>query len=534
MSREKKQSFIGGVTIMAVSTVFVKICGALYKIPLNNILGEDGITHFTTAYNIYALLLTISTAGLPLALSKLISEAHATNRRTQMRRCFYAAMSLFVALGAAGSAIMLLFTRQLAAALHNSLAYWPIKCLGVSVICVSVMCAYRGFAQGRQNMVPTAVSQFIEAFAKLVIGLPLAWYLIKIGRPLEIGAAGAIVGVSAGIVLAMLYMILNYRKNRGPIMWGTDKTQSYGTIVRRLLALGIPITIGQGGMSFLNALDQSIVLGQLQNVLGLTEQAATKLYGQYIFSNTLFNLPSSFLPTVAISLVPAITVAVTRQNHREVNQVVTTSFRLIAMLAIPAGVGLSVLAQPILLLLYPARRETAIAATYHLQLLGIASIFVCVMLLTNSIMQAHGKVNWPIYTMLIGGGIKVAVNYILVGNPDINIKGAPIGTLICYGLIALLNLALVSRLLEKKPNYFAIFAKPVLASAVMGGAAWASHGLLSRFLTGGYMKESLCTMISVGIAVVVYLILVIALRMITREDLKMVPHGAKLAKLLHL
>ena len=105
MSREKKQSFMGGVTVMAISTVFVKICGALYKIPLNNILGEEGVTHFMSAYNIYAFLLTLSTTGLPLALSKLISEAHATGRRTQMRRCFNTAMALFAAMGAAGTAV---------------------------------------------------------------------------------------------------------------------------------------------------------------------------------------------------------------------------------------------------------------------------------------------------------------------------------------------------------------------------------------------------------------------------------------------
>lgn len=383
-------------------------------------------------------------------------------------------------------------------------------------------------------MVPTAASQFIEAFFKLLVGLPLAWFLIHSGQPLEIGAAGAIVGVSVGTVLAMAYMIVNYRKNRGPILWGTDVPQSHGVIVRRLLGLGIPITIGQAGMSFLNMVDQSIILGQLQNVLGLTEREAMALYGQYTFSSTLFNLPAAFLPAVAVSLIPAVSVAVTRRDHREVNRVVTTSFRLIAMLAIPAGVGLSVLAGPILQLLYPARKETAVAATYHLQLLGIASIFVCIMLLTNSIMQAHGKVRLPIYTMLAGGAVKVGINYLLVGRPEVNIKGAPIGTVVCYGLIALLNLAIVSRLLEKRPNYPAIFIKPILASAVMGAAAWAAHGLLSRFLQGGYLKSSLCTLLAVCAAVVVYLVLVIALRMITAEDLKMAPHGAKLAKLLHI
>ncbi len=534
MSREKKQSFMGGVTIMAISTIFVKICGALYKIPLNNILGEKGVTHFMSAYNIYAVLLTLSTTGLPLALSKLISEAHSTNRRTQIRRCFYTAMALFVILGIAGSAVMFFFAEELAAMMNNSLAYWPIKALSISVVCVSIMCAYRGFAQGRQNMVPTAVSQFIEAFFKMVVGLPLAWYFIHLGKSLEIGAAGAILGVSAGSVLAMLYMIFNYRKNRGPILWGTDVPQSYGTIVKRLLGLGIPITIGQASMSILNLLDQAIILGQLQDVLGLTEDAAAGLCGQYTFSSTLFNLPAAFLPAVTVSLIPAISVAVVRQNHGEVNRIVSTSFRLIAALAIPAGVGLSVLAGPILLMLYPSKQQTAVAATYHLHMLGIASIFVCIMLLTNSIMQAHGKVKLPIYTMILGGVVKVAINYMLVGNPDINIKGAPIGTLACYGLVALVNLAIVHRLLEEKPNYFFIFSKPVIASAAMGAAAWASHGLLSGVIGGSYMKNSLCTLCAVGIAVVVYLILVIALRMITKADLKMIPHGDKLAKLLHV
>ena len=547
MSNEKKQSFMGGVTVLAISTVFVKLCGALYKIPLNNILGDKGITHFMSAYNIYAFLLTLSTAGLPLALSKLISEASATDRKNQIRRCFNTAMALFLAVGIVGSAAMLIFTEELAAWMNNSMAYWPIKALGISVVCVSVMCAYRGYAQGRQNMVPTAVSQFLEAFFKLVIGLPLAWVLINQGRGLEIGAAGAIIGVSIGTVIAMLYMMVEYRRNRTALR-GTDTPQSHATILWRLLGLGIPITIGQAGMSLLNLLDQKIIMGQLQSLTarqieqGLLpsmtaaqiEEASSALYGQYTFSSTLFNLPASFLPAIAISLIPAISVAVARKEHREVNRVVTTSFRLIGMLALPAGVGMSVLAGPILQLLYPAQAEAAAAATYHLQILGIASIFVCVMLLTNSIMQAHSKVYLPIYTMLIGGVVKVVINYFLVGDPDINIKGAPIGTLACYGLVAIINLILVHRMLEEKPNYFTTFFKPILASAVMGAAAWASHGLLSRVLSGSFAMNSLATLAAIGIAVVVYFILVLALRMITAEDLKMIPKGEKIARLLHI
>lgn len=534
MSKERKQSFMGGVTVLAISTILVKICGALYKIPLGNILGDEGIAHFNTAYNIYSVLLTLSTAGLPLALSKLVSEAESLGRTNQVRRCFRSALALFVALGVVGTAAMLLFTEELAAWMNNSLAYWPIKVLGLSVICVTIMCAFRGYAQGRQNMMPTAVSQLIESFFKLVVGLPLAWYLIDKGLGLEIGAAGAIVGVTAGIVLAMLYMIWQYLRHRGDAQTGTDIPESYGLVIKRLLWLGIPITIGQAGMSILNMLDQKIIMGQLQDVLSLSEEAAATLYGQYTLSSNLYNLLPAFLPAVAISLIPAISVAATRKDHQEVNRVVSASFRLIAVLAIPAGVGLSVMAGPILQLLYPAKPEAAAAATYHLQILGVASIFVCLMLLTNSIMQAHNKARWPIYTMLLGGVIKVAVNYILVGDPDINIKGAPVGTLVCYLLIAVMNLVLVYRLLEKKPNYLAYFLKPAAASAVMGAGCWAVYGLASRFVGEGYLARALATMAAIGVAVVIYLVLVIALRIITREDLKMVPKGEKLAKLLHI
>ena len=446
MSKEKKQSFMGGVTVLAISTILVKICGALYKIPLGNILGDEGITHFNTAYNIYAFLLTLSTAGLPLALSKLVSEADSLGRSNQVRRCFRAAMALF----------------------------------------------------------------------------------------LIIGAAGAIVGVSAGIVLAMLYMIANNLRHRGDLPRSGDVPESYGTVFKRLLWLGIPITIGQAGMSILNMLDQKIIMGQLQSVLGLAETSAASLFGQYTFSSNLYNLLPGFLPAVAISLVPAISVAAARRDHQEVNRVVSASFRLIAVLAIPSGVGLSVLAEPILLLLYPAKQEAAAAAAYHLRILGIASIFVCLMLLTNSIMQAHNKVRLPIYTMLIGGVVKVAINYLLVGNPDINIKGAPIGTLVCYALIALMNLALVYGLLEEKPSYLSYFLKPALASAVMGAAAWGCQGLFSRFLGGGFARQALATLLAIGAAVVVYAVLVIALRIITREDLKLVPKGEKIARILHI
>ena len=226
---------------------------------------------------------------------------------------------------------------------------------------------------------------------------------------------------------------------------------------------------------------------------------------------------------------PAVSAALTRRDHKRVGKLVNTSLRLTTLLAFPAGVGLSVLAGPILVLLYPAQYDAAVAATYHLQILGLASVFVCVMLLTNAILQAHGLAKVPILTMFIGGVVKVVANYMLVGNPDINIKGAPIGTLVCYALICVLNLICINRVLVSRPSYAQLFLKPLLATAGMAVTAKVSYNLLCAPL-----GNSLATLGAIVLAAAVYGVLVLALRIITKEDLEMLPKGEKLAKILRV
>ena len=529
MSKEKKQSFIGGTMILAIAVAVVKVIGALYKIPLGNILGTEGMTHFNSAYNIYSVLLSISTAGLPLAVSKLVSEARALGRYNQSRKVLSVAMWLFVVLGAAGTSLMFFWAEPLAAAMNNTLAYWPIRALSVSVVCVCVMSAFRGYTQGQGNMMPSAISQVIEAAFKLVVGLLLAWYFVSAGLGVDIGAAGAILGVTAGSVVAMVYMLLHQLRSRRDDPDSADRPSGRKVILKRLLAIGVPITIGASGQSIISTLDQSIAMGRLQDVLGIGEKAAAALYGEYSFGMTLFNFPSSFIPPITMSLIPAVAAAVARRDHRTVNRVVSASFRLIALLALPAGVGLSVMAGPILKMLYPAQPEAAAAATYHLQILGIASIFVCLTLLTNGILQANDRAKIPIVTIIIGGCTKVALNYILIGVPGINIKGAPIGTLACYVLISVINLTIVYRIVEEKPRYLRLFGKPLAASVLMGLGAHYAYAFFS-----GRFGNTLSTVGAIGVAVVVYLVLVVTLRIITREDLEMVPKGDKLAKLLRI
>lgn len=536
MSKQEKKSFLGGAAILAAAVAIVKIIGAVYKIPLGNIIGDEGKAHFTVAYNIYNLLLTISTAGLPLAISKLTSEAHALGRENEKRKIFSTSIWLFFGLGLVFSLFMFFGSAQLAAFMNDSLAFWSIRALSPAVFCVCLLACMRGYTQGQGNMTPTAVSQILEALCKLGIGLSLAWYFLKLGKGVEISAAGAIMGVTVGTVLSMVFLIFYLLRHRDRTE-SLDVPESSGTLMKKVLLIGVPITLSNSAMSIITLIDSKIVLGRLEAISGLLAEKPAALYGQYTFGMDLINLPPSFVYPVTMSLIPFAAAAMARKDSAGANRIISSAFRLIAILAIPAGVGLSVLSGPILMMLYPAQKEAAMAAGPHLQVLGIACIFICLMTVTNAILQSYGHERIPICTMIAGGIVKIVMNYVLVGNPDINIHGAPISTLCCYLVISGLNLFFVWKYSPEKPRYLQLFTKPVIASALMGGAAWAVHGLVLQALTGGeyaYGANALATFLGIGAGVVVYFVLVIALRILRAEDMKGIPHGQTLVRLLHL
>ncbi len=531
----KKQSFMGGAAILASAVAIVKIIGAVYKIPFGNIVGSQGQTYFNVAYNIYNVLLTVSTAGLPLAISKLTSQAHAQGRENQKRKIFSTAIWLFFVLGLAGSLLMYFGAAQLASFMNEPLGYWPIRALSPAVFCVCLLACMRGYTQGQGNMTPTATSQILEALCKLGMGLTLAWYFLKLGLGLDIAAAGAILGVTVGTVLSMLYLIgyLLRHRDRGAAL---DVPDSRGQLMRQILAIGIPITLSNSAMSIISLVDTKIVLGRLRDIPALADSAA-ELFGQYTFGMNLINLPPSFVFPVTMSLIPFAAAALTRHDHAGAARIVSSAFRIVAVLAIPAGVGLSVLGGPALMMLYPLRQADALAASPHMRWLGIACIFICLMNLTNAILQTYGKEHIPIFTVVVGGITKVVMNFFLVGEPDINIHGAPISTMCCYLAIVTLNLFFVWKYSAEKPRYLQLFAKPVLASALMGGAAWAVHGLVDRALSGShsaYGANAVAVMVGILAGVAVYGVLVIALQILRAEDVRAIPHGKKLVRLLRL
>ena len=541
---QKQNSFFGGAAILAAGILIVKLIGMFYKIPLINIIGEAGAADFNNAYNIYAVLLTVSTAGLPVAVSKLVSEANALNRRNQVRRTFRLALVLFLTLGLISFLVMFFRADALAGMMNDSKAAAGIRALAPAVVCVGCLAALRGYSQGHSNMAPTSVSQIIEALCKLVVGLGLAFWLVKQGKDPDVAAAGAITGVTVGTVVALAYMVLDFLLSRGrEDTRGTDRPDSAGSILVNILKIAVPITLSSSMVGIVTVIDSSLVQGQLQSALDLTEQASRTLYGNYSGALNIYNLPTSLMAAITASVIPAVSAALARRDRRGAARITGSALRITALLSFPMGVGLFVLGTPIIRLLFP-KLNVAVAGPL-LSTLGIATPFVCMVLVCNSVLQAHGFINLPVIVMVLGGIVKIVNNYNLVG--AIGIAGAPVGNILCFGLALVLDLVVITRVIPNRPRLLPIFAKPAIASAVMGGAAWAVYGLLSRILSSEQVNQAGQTVravsrmgnaagifLAIAVAGVVYLVLVIALRAISRDDLALMPKGDKLARLLRL
>ena len=585
----KQNTFFGGAAILAVGIMVVKVIGMFYKIPLLNIIGEQGSADFGNAYNIYAVLLTISTAGLPVAVSKLVSEANATGRQNQVRRVFRLSLALFLTLGVLSFLIMSFGSAQLAGLMNDDQAAPGIRALAPAVICVGCLSAFRGYAQGHGNMTPTAVSQIIEALCKLVVGLGLAYWLVKAGADQSHAAAGAITGVTVGTIVALAYMLLNYLMGRSQEGLSKDTPDSNGTIVRNLLMIAVPITISSSMVGIVTVIDSSLVQGQLQRALlentdcwalykdfmdfdklesalkawqatlpeGTTismsllsdqlagegtktaialhdalEDASRTLYGNYNGALNIYNLPTSLMAAITAAVIPAVSGTLARRDRKGAARVAGSALRISALLAFPMGVGLYVLGEPIMALIFPSL--TSQLAGPLLSTLGLATVFVCMMLVCNSILQAYGFVNLPVIIMLAGGVIKIVLNYNVVVLPQVGIYGAPLGNIFCFALCLILDLIVMARVIPGRPKYIPLFAKPAAAAAVMGLGAWAVHGLLAKLLAANRLGNAVATLAAIVVAVVIYGVLVIVLRAITKEDLSLMPKGEKIARILHL
>ena len=526
----KKQNFLYGTAMLAMATAIVKIIGAIYKIPLNAIIGKQGFSYYSTAYEIYNVLLMISTAGLPVAMSRMISQASSLGHYNQVRRIFTTARALFLGLGITGSLLMTLFCRQLAAFQNQPDAWAAIGALGPCVMLICIMSTFRGFFQGQSNMLPTSVSQVIEAVVKLIVGMAAAVAILHFSKSVPLAAGGAILGVTISCLVSAVYLYSRFRTHFGDMPVSKETPDSFGLTAKRLLAIAIPITIGSAGLQILTMMETKIYMGQLLG-LGFSQMEADSMKGIYNMSQTIYNMPCAFITPITISIIPAITANLTLLDHKGAKATEESAARVTGLICMPCAFGLACLAGPVTALLGGYKGEDLALSTTLMTIMGFNIMFNAIVLLTNAMMQAHGHAVVPVINMFISGFLRLLVVYILTGNRDIGIVGTPIGAMLCFLCITILNVVSMRRVLENPPAIVKNLLRPFLAAAIMGVFV---YGALLGLKALSVDSRLLLCGLPLVVGVVVYCAAAIGLKAITRADCMLLPKGEKIAKLLHL
>jgi len=524
-----KENFIKGAAILGIAGLIVKVLGAIYRIPLTNLIGTEGIGYYQPAYNIYNLLLVVSLSGFPTAIAKMVSEKRALQNYEGAYQVYkISRWGLFI-IGLVSSLGVLAFARSLVSFIGYPGAYYSMIALVPALFAVPLLSAYRGFFQGTQNMTPIALSQLIEQVFRVSVGLYLAYAFV--GKGLEEAAGGATFGASIGGVAALILIYLMFFLSKKSIkeeikLSSHNKTEPVWDIVKNLLYIAIPITIGASIAPLMGIMDSYIVSSRL-SAIGYTELQYTDMFGELSgTAQTLINFPQVFSTAVAMSLVPAITDAFTKKQVQRLNVTANAGVKMSMIIGLPCGIGLFMLAEPVIALLYASLGpEKHASSGALLEILAIGVIFLTLVQSFTAILQSVNKQFHPVKNLAAGLVVKVILSYILIGMPSINIKGAAISTTIAYLVVALLNWRDINKT-KIKINLINVTARPLLSSAAMALATGVSFRVLKSILG----SQSLATLGAIAIAVVVYAVCLFLTGAITKEDLELIPKGEKLTR----
>lgn len=524
----KKNNFLKSAAILGIAGIIVKILGAIYRIPLSNIIKSEGIGYYQTAYPFYTLLLTVSTAGFPIAIAKLVSEKRAIGDYKGAHKVFKVAlMGLF--LGGLLTSLFLFFRAEaIVTDIGNKNAYFALIALVPALFFVPIMSSFRGFFQGSQSMTPTALSQIIEQLFRVASGLGLTYLLLDKGIPMAAG--GASFGGSVGAMAGTITIIAIYFYKRKEIIneiKGSIYTEDHKTtkIINNLLIIAIPITIGASIVPIMDYIDLKLVLKRLQ-LIGFSESRANDLFGNKGMAQTLVNLPQVFSVAISMSLVPVIAGANARRRKDEIKTIISSGIRMTLLIGLPAAFGLFVLAGPIIKLLYYNNTiENIINIGNILTILSIGVIFLTLVQALSAILQGLGKPIISVINLAVGAIAKIILTYILTGIDTVNIYGAAISTVTAFAIAAVLDLISVIKYSKVKLSTRDIFIRPFISALGMGIITWFTF-IISINIVG----EKLATIISIlagGLSYVVFLLITGA---ITAEDLSLLPKGDRINK----
>lgn len=586
-NKKQGQSILNGAFILVVATVLVKVIGALYKMPLTALIGGVGRGYFTQAYEIYTPVYAIAMAGLPVAVSKLVSQEKALGNYRDIRVIMHTARRIFLLTGMVATiflmAIAYPYSKFVIKAPDN---FSSILAIAPSVFFCCCMSSFRGYYEGLSNMIPTGISQVIEALGKLVLGLTFANVIMKYGlKRYESGqsvfgqivankaealsaiypftAAGAISGVTIGTLLGLAFLILRHKivgdHITDAMLASSPEAQSSKSWSKMIIVTALPIAAGSLILNVTNLIDTITIKNRLAHAMlvnadviknmysaqiaasqTLDSDIATYLYGAYGTALDFKNLIPTITMTLGISAIPALSAAWAVKDRVTTKITIESVIRITMLVSLPAGFGLGVLANPILSIVYNGTNASDVVpiAAGVLATYGFAIFLFAVSSPVTNMLQAVGRMDIPLKSMVAGAVVKIILNYILVGNPRININGAPIGSIICYIIMVVINVVMLIRITDVDIDFKSVFFKPLICAAISCLAALGCYkvfGLLLQDFGNPAARingSTIATLIAIFAAAFAYIISLLLVKAISKDDVNMLPKGEKIAKVL--
>ncbi|MBE6896716.1 MAG: polysaccharide biosynthesis protein [Ruminococcaceae bacterium] len=515
----KKQSVAYGALILSVSGFLVKLVGAIFKIPLTNLVGAAAMSYFSSAYSIYVFLLSIATSGLPTGIATMVSSSLALERYKDISKIMKIASVIFVTLGTVLAVLGFIFAMPLAEGMNSREAYWSVAAIMPAIICISVVSVFKGFFQGYRNMTPTALSNLIEAIVKLLAGYGIALILHNLGYPSEIVVGGAVLGVSVSTFAAMIFMVCRYvfrsKNYRISISGFLNDTQTpTKKLTKDFLIISFPLIISSVTANLMSLVDAFVVMNRLKTYLDV--EHAKLLWGSYgNMALTIFNLPSFLITAIGISLIPAISAAYAKKDKLQIEKTAGEALKYSSILAFGSAFGLNAVSEPVLNLFFPADPAGVQAATPLLQLISFALIAVGLTNITSAILQSVGKSYLPVISVAVGAGIKTLSTLILVSVPAVNVNGAPIATNIAYPVMLIMNIIFVYKNLGFLPKWIDVFVKPLVAGAVCWVAA---KGFM--FVFDLILPQKIALFPAIICAILVYFVFLIIVKLVSFNEIR--------------
>ena len=530
-SLNKCGSVAGGVLLLSLSTVAVKIIGLAYKIPMISLLGAEGMGYFNSAYEIYALLCIIATAGLPIALSMRVSVSLERGEYTEVSRIYRSAMALFVAIGAVGGAFMLAFAESIAGWLENPLCAPAIRAIAPSLLCICISSAVRGYFQGFGKMLPSALSQLIEALGKLILGVLFAKLAKDSGCDVATSAAFGILGVSLGTLMSLIYLLLlkhrgDKQENREP--FPTASVKGERRPLYSLLRIAIPITLSSAILGVTRLADMALIMKRLQDI-GYSAAGANVIYGSYTtLAVPIFNLLPSLIAPIALAVVVRLSAAIESGSVTVAQKILSAALRISVLFSMPASFAIAVYSPQILGLLFSGSVDAISVASPLLSILGASVLFSCLITTTNAILQAYGRATVPMIAMGIGAALKIIFAYMLIGIDRIGAYGAPISTLICDFTITAINFYYINKCSKESVGVAKLYLRPLAASLSMMTVSFAGYILLQRLGRG----ESISFLFAAALGVISYAFFSLVFGALLQEDIMALPFGERILDIL--